>query len=337
MIINRSSDPSWIRSFSLSVFVLLLMLGSGCGDSAGSGNSDSFPARPITFLVPWSAGGMTDISSRALAAVLQKKIGTTVNVINRTGGGGVVGHLALSQARPDGYTIGAMTVEITMMHNMGLTPLTYENYTPLALVINNAAGITVPADSPYQSLDDLLTAIKSNPGELQASGTSRGGIWDLARIGFLNAAGLKDSDMPWVPSQGSAPALQELIAGGVDVVTASITEVDALRQAGQVRTLAVMSEERLKAFPEVPTLKEEGIDYALGGWVAVAAPDGLDPNVREKLTTAIKEAMEDQEFIDALTQAGSNIQLLQGTALDTFLKTQHDQNGQAMQIAGLAQ
>jgi tripartite-type tricarboxylate transporter receptor subunit TctC len=280
---------------------------------------------------------MTDLSSRALAAVLQKHIGQSVNVINRTGGGGVIGHLALSQARSDGYTIGAVTVEITMMHSMGLTDLTYQDYSPLGLIVDNAASVTVRADAPYQSLQDLLDAIKANPGNLKASGTARGAIWDLARIGFLNAAGLKDSDLPWVPSQGASPAMQELIAGGVDVVTASMSEVDALRQAGQVKTLAVMSEERLAKFPDVPTLKELGIDWQSSGWVSVCAPKDIPVEVQQKLEQAIKAAMEDEEFIRALSTAGSNIRPMHGQALIDFIKQQHEKNTQAMELAGLKQ
>ncbi|MBK8503316.1 MAG: tripartite tricarboxylate transporter substrate binding protein [Saprospiraceae bacterium] len=306
-----------------------------CQNSSSGGGADQFPTRPITFLVPWAAGGMTDLSSRALAAVMQKHIGKPVNVINRTGGGGVIGHLALSQARPDGYTIGAVTVEITLMHNMGLTELTYQDFTPLGLIIDNAASITVRADSPFQNLQDLVAQVKANPGTLKASGTARGAIWDLARIGFLNAAGLQDRDMPWVPSQGAAPAMQELIAGGVDVVTASMSEVDALRQAGQVKTLAVMADERLAKFPNVPTVKESGIDWQSSGWVSVCAPKGLDPLVKQKLETAIKAAMEDPEFINALTSAGSNIRPMQGDALMEFLQNQNVKNSQAMEMAGL--
>lgn len=316
--------------------LILLNLSPGCNSSSG-GSTDNFPARPITFLVPWAAGGMTDLSSRALAAVLQKHIGQSVNVINRTGGGGVIGHLALSQARSDGYTIGAVTVEITMMHSMGLTDLTYQNYTPLGLIVDNAASVTVRADAPYQSLQDLLDAIRANPGNLKASGTARGAIWDLARIGFLNAAGLKDSDLPWVPSQGASPAMQELISGGVDVVTASMSEVDALRQAGQVKTLAVMSDERLAKFPDVPTLKELGIDWQSSGWVSVCAPKDIPVEVQQKLEQAIKAAMEDEEFIRALTTAGSNIRPMQGQTLLDFIKQQHDKNTQAMELAGLKQ
>ena len=147
-------------------------------------NSDNYPTRPITYLVPWAAGGMTDLSSRMMGVALQKELGQTVNVVNRTGGGGVVGHLALSQAKPDGHTLGAVTVEITQLHHMGLTDLSPANYTPLALMVNNPAAVTVNANAPWNSLDELISAIKAAPGDLQASGTARGGIWDLARIGF---------------------------------------------------------------------------------------------------------------------------------------------------------
>jgi tripartite-type tricarboxylate transporter receptor subunit TctC len=131
--------------------------------------------------------------------------------------------------------------------------------------------------------------------------------------------------------------MQELIAGGVDVVTASMSEVDALRQAGQVKTLAVMADERLAKFPNVPTLKESGIDWQSSGWVSVCAPKGLEPVVKQKLETAIKAAMEDPEFINALTSAGSNIRPMQGTALMEFLHIQNDKNSQAMEMAGLKQ
>lgn len=320
----------------ITVLVVFVLISFQCQNPVGGGSGD-YPRRPITFMVPWAAGGMTDLSSRALAAVLQKHIGQPVNVINRTGGGGVIGHLALSQARPDGYTIGAVTVEITMMHNMGLTDLTYNDYTPLSLIIDNAASVTVRSDAPYENLQDLLDAIKANPGTLKASGTARGAIWDLARIGFLTAAGLQDADLPWVPSQGAAPALQELIAGGVDVVTASMSEVDALRQAGEVKTLAVMADERLSKFPNVPTLKELGIDWQSSGWVSVCAPRELPEQVRNTLELAIKAAMEDPEFITALTTAGSNIKYLPGKALEDFMEQQDEKNSQAMEMAGLKQ
>lgn len=299
-------------------------------------NSQDYPTRPLTYLVPWAAGGMTDLSSRAMGVVLQKEIGQPVNVINRTGGGGVVGHLAISQARPDGYTIGAVTVDITLLHNLGLTDLSYKDFTPLALLVNNAAAVTVRAEAPWNTLQELLDAIRAAPGMLQASGTARGGIWDLARVGLLQAAGLPESAMPWVPSQGAAPALQELIAGGIDVVTASLSEVDALRQAGQVKVLGVMAEERLTRFPEVLTLKEQGIDWSIGGWVSVCGPPGLPEDIKLKLEAAIEKAAQDPDYIEALQNAGSTLQFMSGEAFAKWLSEQDRINSELMSTAGIA-
>ena len=264
-------------------------------------------------------------------------LGQPVNVVNRTGGGGVVGHLALSQASPDGYTIGAVTVEITMMHWMGQTDLSGSSYTALGNLMNNPATITVKADAPWNTLEEFLVELRANPGKFQASGTSRGGIWDLARIGFLQALGLPESAMPWVPSQGAAPALQELLAGGVDIVTSALAEVDAMRQAGQVRVLGVMSDERLDRFPEVPTLKEQGVDWSLGGWVGVGAPLNLPEPVKHKLDSAIQVAFSDPAYLEPMTRAGFQLDPMNGSEFNQLLRQQDSTNGALLKSAGLAQ
>ena len=326
---SQSEKPRSLKTLLWPILLLLFL--SQC--TPPQDQNRNFPTKPITLIVPWAAGGMTDLSSRMLAAVLQQKLGQPVNVINRTGGGGVVGHLAIANAKPDGYTLGAVTVDITLLHHMGLTDLTYEDYTPLSLTVNNSAAITVSADAPWDSLPQLIDAIKATPGKLQASGTAKAGIWDLARMGFLQAAGLAESDMPWVPSQGAAPALQELLAGGVDVVTASLTEVDALRRAGQVRCLGVMADQRLEGFPEVPTLKEQGIDWSIGGWVSVCAPPGLDANVSAKLDSVLRVTLADSQYISSIVESGNNLQPLQGNALSSFMKAQDEVNGQLLSTA----
>ena len=319
-----------------TIFFALLAVCLFAGCQPSSSGEQGYPARPVRYVVPWNPGGGTDTASRVLAAVLQEVLGQPVNVVNRTGGGGVVGHLALAQARPDGYTLGAVTVEITMMHWTGLTELTYEDYTPLALLMNNPAAVTVRADAPWNTLDDLLADVRTHPGDYLASGTSRGGIWDLARIGFLKAAGLPETAMPWVPSQGAAPALQELLAGGVSVVTAALAETAALRKAGQVKVLAVMANERLDIAPDVPTLKEQGIDWSLGGWVAVGAPAGLPDDVRAALDDAIRTVANDPAYQDPLRQAGFHLQFLPAEAFTAFIKEQDRENGDLLKLANLA-
>ncbi len=299
--------------------------------------AQTYPARPITFTVPWSPGGGTDTASRTLAAMLNNQLGVTVNVVNRTGGGGVVGHLALAQAPANGYTIGAITVEITMLPHIGQTTLSYEDYTALGLMINNPSAVTVRADAPWETLDELLDHIRANPGELQASGTAMGGIWDLARIGMLDIAGIDPDAMPWVPSQGAAPAFQELLAGGVDVVTAALAEAAPLMQAGEVRVLGVMAPERVGRFPDVPTLAELGIDWSIGGWAAVAAPAGLPAEVRTVLADAIEEAMASPEFVDPLTQAGFTLQPMNADDFSVFIASQHEVNGRLLRLAGVVE
>src|SRR4249920_715025 len=139
-----------------------------------------YPNRPVQLIVPWGAGGGTDATARIIAALMEKELKQPFNVVNRTGGSGVVGHDAIANAAPDGYTIGLITVEITMMHHVGLTQLKHTDYTPIGLVNADPAAINVRSDSPYKSVKDLLAAIKANPGKMKASGTGQGGIWHLA-------------------------------------------------------------------------------------------------------------------------------------------------------------
>ena len=327
--------PASIRAKLFTTYTFLILLAfSGC--QSGDQTPATYPARPISYFVPWNPGGGTDTVSRALAVALQQELGVSVNVINRTGGGGVVGHLALSQAKPDGYTIGAVTGEITMMHWQGLTDLNVADYTPIALLMNNPAAITVRADAPWNSLEELIAAIKANPGELLASGTARGGIWDLARIGFLQAIDQPATAMPWVPSQGAAPALQELIADGVQVVTIALAEAEALYRAGEVKVLAVMADDRLAAFPEIPTLVEQGIDWRIGGWVSVGGPANLPDEVKARIIEATKAAAADSAYITPLQNAGFNLTFMEGEAFASFLEAQDKINGELIEMAGMA-
>ena len=165
--------------FRLRAFLPVVCLAAGLV-AAGCGSDAPYPSRPITMVVPWGAGGGTDSVARVIAAQLEQELGQPVNVVNRTGGSGVVGHQAIATAAPDGYTVGMLTVEIAMMHHQGLTDLAPASFTPLGLMNFDATGLQVRADSPYQSLADLLDAIRAAaPGTFKASGTAQGGIWHV--------------------------------------------------------------------------------------------------------------------------------------------------------------
>src|SRR3982751_1865711 len=258
--------PRLIRTFAAAVLALV-------ASAAFAAYSD----RPITLIVPWGAGGGTDAVARFFGAYLEKELGQPINVVNRTGGNGVVGHSAIAQAQPDGYTIGLITVEITMMHWQGLTELGPTSYQPLALVNADAAGFQVRADSPWKSVKDVIDAVKANPGKYKASGTGQGGIWQLAIAGLLSDLKIDPAAVPWVPSNGAAPGLQDLVAGGVDIAPVSIPEARSLIDAGKVKSLAVMADKPAGLYPNVPTLKQAtGSNWQMAAWRGIAAPKGLN-------------------------------------------------------------
>lgn len=173
-----------------------------------------YPEKPITLIVPWAAGGGTDATARIIAKALEEELGETINVVNRTGGSGVVGHTAIARAKPDGYTLGLGTVEINMMHWQGLTDLTYEDFTPIGQINFDAASISVAEDANYQDLGELMEAIRDQPdGHSNASGTGLGGIWHVALGGLLMDLDMSADKVNWIPSQGAAPAMTELASG----------------------------------------------------------------------------------------------------------------------------
>ena len=282
-----------------------VLLGTALAAVAGGAMAQKFPDRPITLVVPWGAGGGTDAVARMIGSLMEKDLGQPVNVVNRTGGSGVVGHSAIAGAPADGYTIGMITVEITMMHHQKLTELDGTSYTPIALVNLDPAGLQVRADAPYKNVGDVIAAVKANPGKFKASGTGQGGIWHLAIAGMLRDAKVDPAAVPWVPSNGAAPGLQDLAAGGVEFVPCSLPEARSLIDAGKVRSLAVMSSSRAALFPNVPTLKEAtGSDWATGAWRGIAAPKGLPAPIAARLEASVKKAYDSKEYKDFMAQRG---------------------------------
>ncbi|BBK43156.1 hypothetical protein STVA_31760 [Allostella vacuolata] len=316
----------------------LLALAAGAAMVAFAGTaSAAWPTRPITIIVPWGAGGGTDATARVIGSLLEKELGQPVNVVNRTGGSGVVGHTAIATAAPDGYTLGIMTVEINMMHWQGLTQLTHQSYTPVAIYNNDPAGVQVAADAPYKTIKDLLEAVKANPGKLKSSGTGQGGIWHLAIAGMLKGAGIEPNAAPWVPSQGAASGLQDMVAGGVQIVPCSIPEARAMLDAGKVRSLAIMDGKRNPAYPDVPTLKEAtGIDWSMAAWRAVVGPKGLPKEVTDRLLPALKKAHESKEFRDFMAKQGFGLLWAEGAEAEAFLKKSNADLGAVMKAVGLA-
>ena len=297
----------------------------------------AYPERPITIIVPWAAGGGTDATARIIGSLLEKELGQPVNVVNRTGGSGVVGHEAIAAAAPDGYTLGLATVEIGMLHWQGLTQRDYKDYTPIALMNLDPAGVQVRADAPYKTVNDLLDDIKKNPGKFKASGTGQGGIWHLAIAGMLDSLNIDPSTVRWVPSQGAAPGLQDLVAGGVEIVPCSLPEARSLIEAGRVKSIAIMNPERNPAFPDVPTLAEQtGSNWAIGAWRGIVGPKGLPADVTTRLTEALDKIYKSKDYNDFMSQRGFGVKFAAGEEFLAFWKKSDEDLGAVMKKVGLA-
>ncbi|MCX5521049.1 tripartite tricarboxylate transporter substrate binding protein [Kaistia defluvii] len=298
----------------------------------------SYPDRPIQMLVPWGAGGGTDAVARILGTLLQQELGVPVNVVNRTGGSGVVGHSAIAKAKPDGYTIGVVTIEIDMMHWQGLTDLTYKDFDFLAMVNADPGSVMVSVDSPFKTLPELLAAIKEKPaGTFKASGTGQGGIWHLGLAGWMMSHGLKPDQVTWVPSQGAAPGITDMVAGGVDLVPAALAEGRSMIDAKRVVGLGSMSAERQELFPDVPTLKEAvDSDWTLAVWRTVAAPAGLPDDVKAKLEAALEKAYNSPEYKKFMTERGFGMRWADGKEATRIVAEDDATLGNIMKEAGLA-
>jgi tripartite-type tricarboxylate transporter receptor subunit TctC len=313
----------WLAAFALSV--------NGCG------RSGVYPNRPLTMVVPWAAGGGTDAIARVIASLVEKELGKPVNVVNRTGGSGVVGHQAIAGAPPDGYTIGVITVEIAMMHHQGLTDLSGASFTPLGLVNFDATAIQVRADAPYATLGDLLQAVRANPGKLKASGTAQGGIWHVSLLGLLDDQKIPPSSVIWVPSNGSAPALLDLVAGGVDMVPGSHPEARSLIDAGKVKSLAILDDAPSSLYPNVPTgMQAIGTSWNMGVWRGIGAPKNLPPAIEARLQDAVKKAYDSPEYREFMTNRGFGMRWAGPAEFATVMAASDARLGAVMKSVGLA-
>ena len=298
--------------------------------------AQNYPSRPITLIVPWGAGGGTDATARIIGSLLEKEFKQPVTVVNRTGGSGVVGHAAIAAAPPDGYTIGLATVEIGMMHWQGLTELNGASYTPIGLVNADPAGIQVRADAPYKNVKDLLAAIKANPGKYKASGTGQGGIWHLAIAGLLRDQKIDPSAVPWVPSNGAAPGLQDMVAGGIEIAPVSLPEARSLIDAGKVKSLAIMDAKPSALYPKVPTLKAEtGSDWTMAAWRGIVAPKGIPADARDKLAAGVKKVVASKEYNDFMASRGYGVIYAPPEEFGAYMAKSDREMGATMKAVGL--
>lgn len=298
---------------------------------------ENYPVKTITVVCPWSAGGGTDALSRHIGDQLHQRLNTPVIVVNKTGGSGAIGHEAIAEAKPNGYTIGMITAELSTMHNMGICDRTYRDYKCLMQLNADAAALIVRKDAPWKTLPEFLEEVKRRPGELKMSGTATGGLWDLARAGMLDAAGFEVNSVIWVPTKGSAPSVVQLLGGHIDAVCCSVPEVASQVEAGELRVLAVFSEEPLPDFPNLPTAKEQKLDWVAMGWRGLALPQETPPSIVELLEYHLKEIVASDEYHTFMKKQGFGVAIKGPKEFETFLDQQETQWKGVLEAAGYIQ
>ena len=302
----------------------ILSLACGLALLSGLGTSPAeatWPERPVNIIVPAAAGGGTDATGRLLAKQLQDIFKQPFNVVNQGQAGGVVGHTNIGTARPDGYTIGVI-YPYAQYKLLGQADINRDMFTAISQFNFDPAGFHAPINTPYKTLKEALAAMKANPSKFKIGcGGSCGGSWDIPVGGLLIDQGIDTKQITFIPSNGAAVSLQELAAGGLDFVSCSAPEAKALIEAGKVQPLVVMSDERISAFPNIPTVKEQiGKTFEGGAWRGLAGPKGLPADIVQALEKAVKQIYDSAEFRDAMTGRGFGMRYRSAAEFQAFLK-----------------
>jgi len=296
--------------------------------------AEEFPSRDITMVVPWSAGGGTDTVARTLVKNAKECLGVGVNVVNKTGGMGAVGMGAAAAARPDGYTVGMVTFQLSAFDLMGLADLSFRNYDLLQLVNLSAGAISVRTDSQFKSLKELISYASENPGVLTVGHAGAGGAWHLS---IASVAAAHGAELTYVPFNGGAKIRTSLLGGHVAVATSGIDEMLQLYQDGQVRILAVNSLKRIPAFPDVPTVAEAGFPVAAPvlDWRGLATPKGVPEERLAKLREGFKRCFDSAQFQDGMAELGLTPVYADSAGFTKFLEGMEKSLESALASVGL--
>ncbi len=315
----------------LLVALFTLVIVSGCGGEKKQ--EAKFPTKPVTIICPTAAGGGTDAIARALGKATEPLLGQAITIVNKPGAGNALGLTEGLNAKPDGYTITFAPVEVILHPLMGNVPWKAADFKPVMLVNLDAAALSVPAGSPYKTLEDFIKAAKDKPGSLKVGASAPGTIWHLAALGLQDKAGIKTNILPY--AAGAAPAITDLLGNHVDAITVSAAEVAQHVIAGKVRILAVMSSARLQEFKDIPTAKEKGIDVEVATWRAFLAPKQTPDDVVKVLHDNLKKGMEDPKFVEFMNKGGFGIGYKSGADLSKYMVEQDAMFKPLLDQAGL--
>jgi tripartite-type tricarboxylate transporter receptor subunit TctC len=308
------------------------------GASAEATRAQTYPSKPVTFVVPFTPGGSTDILARILSQRFEQRLGKPFVVENRPGAGSVTGTLAVARSVPDGYTIlmapsPAMAINVTLHKKLPYDPAA--GFVPLALVAATPFVLVVNPSLPIRSVSELIAFAKENPGQLSFGSAGTGTPHHLYAELFKSMTGIQ---MTHVPYRGTAPALNDIIAGHVQVLFTDIPPALGMIMEGKVRALAVSSKDRVVTVTDLPPIAEVGVPgFDAASWQMVVAPAATPRDIVDKLHVEVKSIMSQSEIKDQAVKMGMvPIDTPSVADMQSFVKTEIVRWGKVVQQAGIA-
>ena len=279
-----------------------------------------FPSKPITMIVPFPAGGRTDLVGRIVAQELTKQIGKPVAVVNKPGASSVLGAREVADSAPDGYTLGFFSTSAVTSQYTVPTPISLSNFELVAIVNTDPAAVAVQYGAPWKSLKDLVTDAKAHPGKYKI-GMIPGASAQIFSAGLENAAGIH---MISVPFKGDADGAIALAGGHIDIHVAVPVSYKSLEGAKKVRMLAVADSAKSALYGNLPTFKDNGVDLVIGAFHGVYVPKGTPQGTIDKLADALAKCMQSADVRKNMDNAGAGVAFLRGNEAKIFLAKQDD-------------
>lgn len=273
-----------------------------------------YPSKNINLVVPFSAGGGTDAVARKLGSLLEKELGTTIVIVNKTGGAGALGMTYGATQKKDGYTLTMITREIVSLPLMKLSPINYNNFELVSLINMDPAIVLVDKSSKYQNFQELIEDAKKNPEKVKFASTANPNFYALA---IEKGASVKFNHIPY---NGAGEVIPALLGKHADFSLMGPGEAIGQLKAGQLRALGVMDEQRIASLQNIPTLKEQGYNIVSGTWRGIAVPKGTDKKIIEKLEQSIKKVVDSKEFKDFMMKSNYGIKYLDSKEFKTFIE-----------------
>lgn len=295
--------------------------------------------KPISYMVPFAAGGTTDTLARLIGQQLGTALGTTVVVENKGGAAGSIGSEAAARSAPDGYTllggtVSSHAINISLYPKLGYDPI--KSFSPVTLIGTNPVVLVVAANSPYKTLKDVLAAAKGKQGGLSSASAGTGSSQHLAVELLGYKSGVKFTHVPY---KGSGPAIQDVISGQVDMMFDTTVVAAPHIQSGKLRAIAVTSPKRLASMPDVPTVAESGVaelkDFEVQSWQAIFVPAGTPTPVVSRLHDEIRKILAQPDMQKRLTGFGMEPADLSVAQIATFQKAEVDKWAQVIKAANI--